>query len=93
MPLQVDADGDEDDELASDEEQQPGDGNQASNDAQQASEGQDSGDEEDDDGQGGDQVDHDGGPDEEYDPVQLWHPRNPYRVRMDLPDLLSENVR
>ena len=25
-------------------------------------------------------------------PVERWHPLNPYQVRMDLPDLLSEQL-
>ena len=28
--------------------------------------------------------------DEEVDPVDQWHPRNPYQVRMDLPDVLTD---
>ena len=27
---------------------------------------------------------------EEVDPVDQWHPRNPYQVRMDLPDVLTD---
>lgn len=30
--------------------------------------------------------------DHEVDAVHQWHPRNPYRIRMDFPDLLSENL-
>ena len=28
--------------------------------------------------------------DEEVDAVDQWHPRNPYQVRMDLPDVLTD---
>ena len=28
--------------------------------------------------------------DEEADAVDQWHPRNPYQVRMDLPDVLTD---
>ena len=27
---------------------------------------------------------------EEVDAVDQWHPKNPYQVRMDLPDVLSD---
>ncbi len=27
---------------------------------------------------------------EEFDPVDQWHPKNPYQVRMDLPDVLCD---
>ena len=28
--------------------------------------------------------------DEEVDAVDQWHPRNPYQVRMDLPNVLTD---
>lgn len=29
---------------------------------------------------------------EEFDPVAEWHPNNPYQLRSDLPDILSEDL-
>lgn len=30
--------------------------------------------------------------DAEFDPVAEWHPNNPYQVRTDLPNILSEQL-
>ena len=30
--------------------------------------------------------------DTEFDPVAEWHPNNPYQVRTDLPNILSEQL-
>lgn len=37
----------------------------------------------------GEEVDED---DEDFDPVAEWHPNNPYQVRTDLPNILSEQL-
>ena len=77
----------DDDQTAAEHEES---GNQFDGSEQPASEEQESGDEEDDSGD--EEEDEEEESEDEYDPVQQWHPRNPYRVRMDLPDLLSENL-
>lgn len=32
------------------------------------------------------------GAEEDFDPLSQWHPNNPYDVRVDLPDILSESL-
>lgn len=40
----------------------------------------------------GEEVDENDEDDADFDPVADWHPNNPYQVRTDLPNILSEQL-